>query len=136
MIEILVVDHNRADVLLFKQCLNSRYQVVVTVVEDGDQALGLFANECYRPNLVVIELNIPKLQGHELLRRIRRKNPTIPIVVLSSSRDQEDIRSAYAGGANMYAEKPSDLDRFRTTIQAIVRLWLAPPAGARAAAVG
>lgn len=136
MIEILVVDHNPSHVLLVKECLANHYVVAVTVAEDGEQALRLVASQSYRPNLVLLELNIPRLHGYEVLRRIRRRNQTIPIVVLSASRSQEDIGRAYASGANMYAEKPSDPDAFRGTIRTIARMWVAPLTGARAACAG
>ena len=133
MIEILVVDDNAEHVFLLRKCLNTYYYVAITVAEDGEQALRLLASPGYRPNLILLELNLPRLHGHDVLRRIRRRNPTIPIVVLSTSRSQEDISQAYAAGANMYAEKPWDPDAFRRTIQAIAQLWVTPLAAARAA---
>ncbi len=136
MIEILVVDHDPRDVLLVKECLGRQYPVAFTVAEDGEQALRLLTSQGYRPNLVLLELNIPRLDGYDVLRRIRRGNPTLPIVVLSVSTSQEDISRAYASGANMYAEKPSDPDRFRRTVHAVARMWVAPLTGARAACAG
>jgi len=136
MIEILVADHNPRDVLLVKEYLGGRYAVAVTVAEDGEQAVRLLTSQNYRPNLVLLELNIPRLDGYDVLRRIRRGYPTIPIVVLGVSTNQEDISRAYASGANMYAEKPSDPDRFRNTVHAIARMWVAPLTAARAARAG
>ena len=133
MIEILVVDDNAEHVFLVRRSLNNHYYVAITVAEDGEQALRLLARQDYRPNLILLELNLPRLHGHEVLRRIRRRNQTIPIVVLSASRSQEDISRAYAAGANMYAEKPWDPDAFRRTIQSIAELWVTPLAAARAA---
>ena len=133
MIEILLVDNNRGHVLLVKECLNSGYRVSVTVVNDGEEALELLASELYRPQLVLLELKIPRLQGDEVLRRIRRRCPQLPVVVLSASKSQEDVSLAYASGANMYAEKPVELDEFRKTIHGIARLWVAPMLIARAA---
>lgn len=136
MFEILVVDHNPRDVLLVKECLGRQYPVAVTVAEDGEQAVRLLASHNYRPNLVLLELNIPRLDGYDVLRRIRRGYLTIPIVVLSASASQEDVSRAYASGANMYAEKPSDPDRLRRTMHAIARMWVTPLTGARAASAG
>lgn len=136
MIEILVVDHNPRDVLLVKECLGRQYPVAVTVAEDGEQAVRLLASQGYRPNLVLLELSIPRLDGYDVLRRIRRGSPSIPIVVLSALTSQEDVSRAYANGANMYAERPSDPDRFRKTLHAIARMWVAPLTGARAASAG
>ncbi len=133
MIEILVVDDNAEHVFLIKKCLNNHCYLAVTVAEDGEQALRLLAGQDYRPNLILLELNLPRLHGHEVLRRIRRRHQTIPVVVLSASKSQDDISRAYAAGANMYAEKPWDPDAFRRTIQAIAQLWITPLAAARAA---
>ncbi|HLG98314.1 MAG TPA: response regulator [Bryobacteraceae bacterium] len=136
MIEILIVDDNRRQALLVKDCLSTVYKATVTVVENGESALLLLANEFYRPNLIVLELRIPNLDGCEVLRRIRRRIPKLPVVVFSRGNTQEDISRAYASGANMYAEKPSDLDAFRKTVQCIAQLWVAPLARMRAAHAG
>ena len=136
MIEILVVDNNPGHVLLVKECLGDHYPVAITVVEDGEQALRLLATESFRPSLVLLELNLPKLHGHEALRRMRRVSPKLPIVVLSTSKSREDAGRAYAAGANMYAEKPADPTAFRRTIHTVARLWIAPLKGARAAYAG
>jgi len=133
MIEILVVDDNQKHVLLVKECLSTYRGVSVTVAEDGQHALRLLAIHDYRPDLILLELLIPIVDGHEVLRRIRRKNLAIPIVVLSVSRSQDDISLAYASGANMYAEKPSSPGSFRRTIHAIAQLWLEPETAASAA---
>jgi CheY-like chemotaxis protein len=135
MIEILLIDDNRGDVPLMKECMTN-YSAAITVAEDGERALDLLRRETYRPNLVILELKISGLQGHELLRRIRRQNERVPIVVLSASSSQEDISQAYASGANMYAEKPSDVNAFRRTIHGIARLWVKPLVGAFAAHAG
>jgi CheY-like chemotaxis protein len=136
MIEILLVDHDPRDVLLVKECLGRQYPVAVTVAEDAEQGLRLLASPGYRPNLVLLELSIPRLDGYDVLRRIRRGNPALPIVVLNASTSQEDISRAYASGANMYAETPSDPDRFRKMVHAIARMWVVPLTGARAACAG
>lgn len=134
MIEILVVDNNRAHVLLITACLNQCCPASIQVAVDGEEAVRLLANANYRPHLVLLELTVPKLNGQEVLKRIRRRSQTIPIIVLSASRNQEDVSRAYASGANMFAEKPSDPEAFRRTICTIAKLWLAPLAVGRAAA--
>ena len=136
MIEILLIDDNHGHVLLMKECLSDHYPASITVVENGERALDLLRNQLYRPNLVILELKIPGSCSHDVLRRIRRQNERVPIVVLSASSSQEDISLAYASGANMYAEKPSDVNAFRRTIQGIARLWVKPLVGVFAAHAG
>ena len=136
MLEILIVDDNRRHALLTKDCLSTVYRATVTVVENGEAALLLLANEFYRPNLILLDLHVREVDGCEVLRRIRRRIPKLPVVVFSSSHNQEEISRAYASGANMYAEKPSDLDAFGKAVQAIARLWVAPLVRVRAAHAG
>jgi len=133
MIEILLVDDNHAHVLLVKECLGNYRGVAVTVAEDGQAALWLLAGRDYRPDLILLELLLPRVDGHEVLRSIRRRNSAIPIVVFSTSGSQDDISLAYACGANMYVEKPSNPHSFRRTIHAIARLWVEPERAASAA---
>lgn len=133
MLEILIVDDNRSQALLAKECLSTVYRATVTVVENGEAALLLLANEFYRPNLILLGLQVRETDGCEVLRRIRRRTPKLPVVVFGASRNQEEISRAYASGANMYAEMPSDLDAFGKAIQSIARLWVAPLVRARAA---
>jgi two-component system, chemotaxis family, response regulator Rcp1 len=136
MIQILVVDNDRGHALLAEKCLTHDYYAAVTVVGDGEDALRLLAEENYRPNLVLLDLNTRSLAAHHALRRIRRSKPKLPIVILSASSNTDDICRAYAEGANMYAEKPSDLDAFRTTIHSIAQLWIVPMGYGRSASAG
>jgi len=127
MIEILVVDDNPADALLFKGFLSDRYAVRVTLAQDGEEALSLLMRPGYKPGLIVLDLKMPKMDGHELLRRIRRKlAPKIPIIVMSGSRSLDDISQAYANGANVYVDKPSELNALRKMIESMARLWVEP----------
>jgi two-component system, chemotaxis family, response regulator Rcp1 len=120
MIDILVVDDNPADVLLFKEFLSDRYAVRITVAQDGEEALSLLIRPGYKPRLIVLD-------GQEVLKRIRRKlAPKIPIIVMSGSRNLDDISQAYANGANVYVDKPSELNALRKTIESLARLWVEP----------
>jgi two-component system response regulator len=127
MIEILVVDDSPADALLFKGFLSDRYAVRVTLAQDGEEALGLLMRPGYKPGLIVLDLKMPKMDGHEVLKRIRRKiAPKIPVIVMSGSRDLDDIGHAYANGANVYVDKPSELNALRKVIESMARLWVEP----------
>ena len=127
MIEILVIDDNPADTLLFQRFLSQYCGVGVTIAHDGEEALALLAGSQYKPNLILLDLKMPKMNGHEVLRRVRRKiAPKTPIIVMSGSRNLDDISQAYACGANAYVEKPSELDSHREIIQSMARLWIEP----------
>jgi CheY-like chemotaxis protein len=133
MIQILVIDDNQRHAQLAQECLSHDYYTAVTVVTDGEDALRLLATEHYRPNLILLDLNARSLAAHHALRRLRRSKPKLPIVILSASTSTDDICRAYAEGANMYAEKPSDLDAYRTTIHSIAQLWIVPMGRGRSA---
>ena len=136
MVEILIVADNRRQVLLMKDCLSTVYRTTVTVVENSEAALLLLANEFYRPNLILLDLHVREADGCEVLRRIRRRIPKLPVVVFGACCNQEEISRAYASGANMYSEKPPDPEGFRMVIQSIARLWVAPLFRVRAAHAG
>ena len=133
MIEILVVDDDRQHTRVAEECLSQNYNAAVTVAEDGDAALQLLSREDYHPHLVLLELRNHGVPGQFLLRKIRRRKPKLPVVVWSASRNTEDVLQAYAEGANMYAEKPSDLGQLRTTVHNIAQLWIKPFSSVKAA---
>lgn len=133
MIEILVVDDDRQHTLVAEECLTRDYNAVVTVVQDGDEALQVLSREDYHPHLVLLELRNHATPGQYLLRKIRRRKPKLPVVVWSPSRNTDDVLQAYAEGANMYAEKPSDLEQLRTTVHNIAKLWIKPFSSVKAA---
>lgn len=98
---------------------------------DGEQAVNfLNRRDGYHaaphPNLVFLDLNLPKRSGFEILEYIR-SNPTLkntPVVVLTSSQNERDVNAAYRCGANLYVRKPGTLDEFEALMQALSKLWL------------
>lgn len=129
--EVLVVDDNPADALLIKQLLEEQGRANVNILHDGEEALRLLLAHYYHPDLIVLDLRLPKLDGHQVLQRVRRHVDTrIPIIVMSSSRNPDDSSQAYANGANAYMAKPTDLDGFIRMIESLTRLWIEPLARA------
>ncbi len=127
MIEILVVDGNPRDAILVRDFLSKKYGVQVTVAHDGPEALDLLLRPAYQPSLILLDLNIPKLDGQEVLRWMRRKLTfKVPIVILSSSQNRDRISHAYANGANIFIDRPSDLDALLKAVQGVARLWIEP----------
>lgn len=141
---ILLVEDNPDDVRLtlhaFEKC-GVANQVVV--VSDGAEALDyLFGTGAHagrdtadRPALVLLDLKLPKIGGLEVLRRIRADARTglVPVVVLTSSSEEQDMARSYANGANSYVRKPIDFDRFIEATRQLGLYWLLlnepPPIG-------
>ena len=132
---ILLVEDNPDDVELTLRALTkNRVGTEVVVARHGQEALDfLFATGAYSgrnpailPNLVLLDLKLPKGDGFEVLRRLRADARTqlLPVVVLTLSDDERDIVEAYRLGANSYVRKPVDFDRFTDLLQHLGRYWL------------
>jgi two-component system, chemotaxis family, response regulator Rcp1 len=132
---ILLVEDNPADVKITQRALReSDAPVELIVVRDGQEAVEYLLrqgqnadNPDWRiPDLILLDLNLPRLTGVQVLERIRA-TPALratPVVVLTTSRRHEDIAQVYAAGANTYIEKPQDFNRFVQVLQTIQRYWL------------
>lgn len=132
---ILLVEDNEDDeelaVLAFER---SRIANEMIVVRDGQEAidylLGTEANAGKDakaiPQLVLLDVNLPKINGHEVLRRLRADSRTrrLPVVMLTSSREEEDMLTSYDLGANSYVRKPVDFARFSEAIHQLQMYWL------------
>lgn len=131
---ILLVEDNPADVKITQRAVKeSGLQVDLIVVRDGQEAVdyllrqGPHATPAWRsPDLILLDLNLPRLNGKEVLERVRATSQfkTVPVIVLTTSRRQEDVRDMYAAGANTYIEKPTDFARFVQVLQTIQSYWL------------
>ena len=134
---ILLVEDNPDDVELALRALdrnNIRNEVVIAT--DGEQALRLLFGEGLRPALVLLDLNLPGVGGLDVLDRIRDDHRTalVPTVILTSSREDEDVLGGYRHGANSYIRKPIDFARFVEVVRQVGLYWLllneaAPAAG-------
>lgn len=131
-IDILLVEDNPGDIDLTKEALeDAKARNRLHVVEDGEQALEfVFRKGPYqdapRPDLILLDLNLPKRDGREVLQEIRadREAGGIPIVILTSSQAEEDIDRAYRLHANCYISKPVNFVQFLKIIHAIEDFWL------------
>ena len=141
---ILLVEDNPDDVALTLRAFKrSHLMNPVTVARDGIQALDfLFARGAYAdrvntppPTLVVLDLKLPKLDGLGVLRAIRADPRTqfLPVVILTSSKEEQDLISGYSLGANSYVRKPVDFTEFLESVKVLGIYWLAinhlPPRG-------
>lgn len=138
-LEILLVEDNQGDIVLTREGFKeSQYNVSLNVAEDGEEALaylnqeGQFKN-ARRPDLVLLDLNIPKLDGFEVLSRIKtsEKLKSIPVAVLTTSKATEDVVKSYALQANCFINKPVDMENFSKMIKKFRDFWsdvvLLPP---------
>lgn len=132
---ILLVEDNPADIKITERALReSALPVQLIVARDGQEAMDYLQQNAAssadgawrRPDLILLDLNLPRLSGHEVLRKIRSMADfqTVPVIVLTTSRRDEDVREVYAAGANTYIEKPADFDRFIEVLRTIKRYWL------------
>lgn len=128
---ILLVDDNDDDILLLRRTLNrERVPANIVTASDGVAALDLLLPEGGSggrlPKLVLLDINMPRLSGHEVLERLRREAVTrlLPVVMLSTSDDDRDVSRAYGAGANSFVQKPLDLRTFQSTVRAIGEYWL------------
>jgi two-component system response regulator len=143
---ILLVEDNADDLELTLHALRSNNLANdIEVARDGEEALdflfcrGLFAGRTQdsRPNLILLDLKLPKIDGLEVLREIRNypATRTVPVVILTSSREERDVVTGYQFGVNSYIQKPVNFSQFRETVKQLGLYWLLvnqpPPAEAQ-----
>src|SRR5579864_7512436 len=134
-VEILLVEDNPDDVELTLHALRKENLANnIHVARDGEEALEfLFCNGVHAersgeepPKLILLDLKLPKLDGLEVLRRLKAdaRTKAIPVVILTSSKEERDLVSSYNLGANSYIQKPVDFDQFRNTVKNVGLYWL------------
>jgi two-component system, response regulator len=132
---VLLVEDNPDDETLTLRALRSGESALdVVVARDGVEALdfmfgvGAHAGRDVStlPKLILLDLKMPKMDGLEVLRRLRADERTalVPVVVLTSSREEQDVVGTYRLGANSYIRKPVDFSRFTDTVRQLKRYWL------------
>jgi chemotaxis family two-component system response regulator Rcp1 len=130
-IEILLVEDNPGDVDLTREGLqDGKVHNNLSVVGDGEEAMaflrreGKYAN-APRPGLILLDLNLPRKDGREVLAEIKGDGRLrcIPVVILTTSKSEEDICRSYNLNANCYISKPVDLDQFIKVVQSIEDFW-------------
>jgi CheY-like chemotaxis protein len=131
-VDLLLVEDNPGDIRLTKEALkDGPVKVNLSVAKDGVEALeflmqrGQYQN-APRPDLILLDLNLPRKNGREVLKEIKADPHLrqIPVVVMTTSRSQQDIESAYELNANCYITKPIELDEFLGVVHSIEDFWL------------
>ncbi len=131
-VDILLVEDNPGDVRLTQEAFrDSRLPVKLSVVMDGEDALNyLFRRGNYadvtKPDIILLDLNIPKKDGKEVLSEIKNDDVLkyVPVVVLTTSNAEQDIVKTYNLNVNAYINKPVDFDKFFDIVQKIEAFWL------------
>src|SRR5438874_12237228 len=130
---VLLIEDDPDDEALVLAALHGHEGIEVRPLSDGVQALdylfrsGAFAHERTElPRLVLLDLKLPKLNGFEVLQRIRahRRTSLLPVVIMTSSKEEQDRIRGYQTGANSYVQKPVDLDRFREVVRHMGLYWI------------
>jgi CheY-like chemotaxis protein len=132
-VEILLVEDNPGDVRLTQEALKSdSLWSTLRVVRDGVEATAYLRREgefrgAVRPDLILLDLNLPRKDGREVLAEIKADDDLklIPVVVLTTSQADEDILKAYGAHANCYITKPVELAKFMTVLKSIEHFWFA-----------
>ncbi len=130
-LQILLVEDNEGDVRLIKEAFSeSKIDKVFNVARDGEDALNyLYARGKYtervRPDIILLDINLPKKNGFEILEDIKN-NPElkkIPVIMLSSSSSEDHVLKSYDLSANCYVTKPVDFDEYTQTVKIIEDFW-------------
>jgi CheY-like chemotaxis protein len=132
-VHLLIIEDNPGDVRLLEEAFGElQANVKIEVARDGIEGLQAVSKTSpaetkeSSPDLILLDLNLPKISGHEVLVRIKSDPRTrhIPVIVLTSSRAEADVRRAYQSHANAYLRKPSTLDGLLTTARDVKNFWM------------
>jgi CheY-like chemotaxis protein len=134
-LDILLVEDNQDDVDLALHALQrGKLANRILVVRDGEEALdflfcrGVYAERSFDrpPKLVLLDLKLPKVDGMEVLKEVKSdlRTKIIPIVIMTSSKEERDLAESYKLGVNSYIQKPVNFDQFRDTVNTIGLYWL------------
>lgn len=135
VVDILLVDDNQDDIDLALHALRQeKLANSIFIVRDGEEALDfLFCREQYSqrrfdlpPKLVLLDLKLPKVDGMQVLKQLKAdaRTKAIPVVILTSSKEERDLVGSYNSGVNSYIQKPVDFDQFRSTVRTLGLYWL------------
>jgi chemotaxis family two-component system response regulator Rcp1 len=129
-LKLLLVEDSPSDVRLIREVLKeAKMQVQINVARDGVEALEYMRQtelgSCVRPDIILLDLNLPRKNGREVLAELKESTSfrQIPVLVMTSSQADEDIRECYALNANCYITKPGNLSQYFQVVRAIENFW-------------
>jgi two-component system, chemotaxis family, response regulator Rcp1 len=131
-VEVLIIEDNPGDVRLLEEAFAElETDIHIQVAKDGAEGLKMVLDAvgpqtAWHPDLILLDLNLPKMNGHDVLARLKTNPQTmcIPVIVLTSSRAEADVRRAYESHANAYLKKPSTLDGILNAARDISNFWM------------
>lgn len=129
---LLLVEDNRADARLVEEAFKEmNAPILLSRVEDGEEAMNVLRgvgghSDTPRPNLILLDLNLPRKDGREVLAEVKADPELrrIPVVIMTSSQDPDDVYKCYDLGANCYVTKPMDYDEFERRMKSLADFWL------------
>jgi CheY-like chemotaxis protein len=124
-VEVFLVEDNPADVLLVRVALSQvPFPVKLEVAKDGEEALKKLRSPDFEPKLIILDLNMPRVDGQTVLQQYQQKK--IPIVIFSSTQNKTEVQKALALGAREYVQKPIGFEPYADAVRGIVRRWISP----------
>jgi len=124
-IEVFIVEDNPADVLLIRVALSQvPFPLRLLVAKDGEQALKMLSSPDFRPNLIILDLNMPRVDGQTVLQQYQQTK--VPIVIFSSTQNKAEVQKALALGAREYVQKPIGFEPYADAVRGIVKRWIVP----------
>jgi CheY-like chemotaxis protein len=131
-VHILLVEDNEGDIILTLEAFNDvKLKNTVSVVRDGEEAVQYLNREgafldAIPPDFILLDINLPKMDGKEVLAYIKNHDrfKTIPVVMLTTSSSEKDIKDSYNAFANCYITKPVDFEKFIQVIRSIEEFWI------------
>jgi CheY-like chemotaxis protein len=124
-IEVFLVEDNPADVLLVRVALSQVPFLKLLVAKDGEQALKMLSSPDFQPQLIILDLNMPRVDGQTVLQQYQQKK--IPIVIFSSTQNKAEVQKALSLGAREYVQKPIGFEPYADAVRGIVKRWIAAP---------
>src|SRR4051812_39672617 len=126
-VQILLVEDNDGDIILTQEALKEgKIKNQITVARDGQQALDMLNKATILPDLILLDINLPKVNGFEVLAAIKSDDrfKMIPVIMLSTSGAENDILTSYNNHANCFITKPVDFNRFMEVVRTIENFWI------------
>ena len=129
-VKILLVEDNPDDIELTLRAFKKHNLInKIIVARDGEEALNILfkdSKENYKPDLILLDLKLPKVDGLEILRQIKSNSKTqlIPVIILTSSKEENDLVKSYRLGANSYIRKPVDFEKFTEVVMQLGLYWV------------
>jgi CheY-like chemotaxis protein len=124
-IEVFLVEDNPADVLLVRVALSQVPFLKLLVAKDGEQALKMLSSPDFHPQLIILDLNMPRVDGQTVLQQYQQKK--IPIVIFSSTQNKAEVQKALSLGAREYVQKPIGFEPYADAVRGIVKRWIVSP---------